>query len=73
MIFIRADGTIARIAANTVPYSLEPVASGEPVTAVLELAGGSAAALGIEEGDRAGWCQVSLSRLRERGWREVEG
>ena len=55
MIFIRADGTIARIAANTMPHSLEPVAVGEPVVAVLEIAGGRAAELGIEEGDRAGW------------------
>lgn len=55
MIFIRADGTIARIAAETVPYSLEPVDSGEPVVAVLELAGGKAAALGIAEEDQVVW------------------
>ncbi len=55
MIFIRADGTIARIAAETVPYSLEPVSSGEPVAAVLELAGGKAAALGISENDLVIW------------------
>ena len=55
MIFIRADGTIARIAAETIPYSLEPVDSGEPVAAVLELAGGKAAALGIAENDVVSW------------------
>jgi uncharacterized protein len=55
IIFIRADGTIARIAANTVPLSLEPVAAGEPVAAVLEIAGGRAADLGIREGDRVSW------------------
>ena len=55
MIFVRADGTIARIAANTVPGSLAPVRSGEPVAAVLELAGGRSAALGIAEGDRVTW------------------
>jgi uncharacterized protein len=55
MIFIRADGTIARIAAETVPYALDKVSSGEPVSAVLEIAGGRAAALGIAEGDRASW------------------
>jgi len=55
MIFIRADGTIARIAADTVPYSLQPVDSGEPVAAVLELAGGKAAALGIAENDVVSW------------------
>lgn len=55
MIFIRQDGTIARIAPETVPYSLDPVSSGEPVTAVLELAGGKAAALGIAEDDKVDW------------------
>src|SRR4030095_16962813 len=33
MIFIRPDGTIARIAENTVPMSLDPVPSLEPVGA----------------------------------------
>ncbi|QTH20690.1 DUF192 domain-containing protein [Rhizorhabdus wittichii] len=55
MIFIRADGTIARIAANTVPEDLTPVGSGEPVAAVLEIVGGGAAANGIAEGDRVEW------------------
>lgn len=55
MIFIRADGTIARIAANTVPHSEQPESSGEPVAAVLELRGGRAAELGIREGDRVRW------------------
>jgi len=55
MIFIRPDGTIARIAARTVPESLALVDSGEPVVAVLELAGGAAAAQGIEAGDRVRW------------------
>lgn len=55
MIFIRADGTIARIAANTVPHSLDPVPSGEPVAAVLEIRGGRAAELGIRPGDRVDW------------------
>jgi uncharacterized membrane protein (UPF0127 family) len=55
IIFIRADGTIARIAENTVPFSEAPVASGEPVAAVLELNGGRASALGIAEGDSVSW------------------
>ncbi len=55
MIFIRADGTIARIEENTVPLSLEPVASLEPVGAVLELAGGRSAELGIKPGDKVTW------------------
>ena len=55
MIFIRADGTIARIAADTVPHSEESISSGEPVAAVLEIKGGRAAELGIREGDRVSW------------------
>lgn len=55
IIFIRADGTIARIAADTVPLSLEPVPSLEPVAAVLEIAGGRSAELGIRPGDTVGW------------------
>ena len=55
MIFIRADGHIARIAANTTPLSLETVPAGEPVAAVLEIAGGRAAELGIREGDSVEW------------------
>jgi uncharacterized membrane protein (UPF0127 family) len=55
MIFIRADGTIARIAAETVPLSFEMVPAGEPVAAVLEIAGGRAAELGIREGDTVDW------------------
>jgi uncharacterized protein len=55
MIFIRADGTIARIEAETLPYSKIPVSSGEPVSAVLELAGGRAEQLGIAEGDKVIW------------------
>jgi uncharacterized membrane protein (UPF0127 family) len=55
MIFIRADGMIARIAAQTVPLSLDQVPSGEPVAAVLEIAGGRSAELGIKAGDRVEW------------------
>lgn len=58
MIFIRSDGTIARIAANTTPLSLEPVSAGETVSAVLEIAGGAAAASGIAEGDRVSWPRI---------------
>ena len=55
MLFIRPDGTIARIAPNTVPMSEELVGVEEPVTAVLELRGGRAAELGIQAGDRVSW------------------
>ncbi len=51
MLFIRSDGTIAHIAENTVPKSLDVVGVNEPVLAVLELAGGSARRLRIRTGD----------------------
>ncbi len=55
MIFVRADGSIDRIAENTIPESLEPVVSGGEVTAVLELTGGTATRLGIDESARVTW------------------
>jgi uncharacterized membrane protein (UPF0127 family) len=55
IVYIRADGTIARIAENTVPFSETPIASGEPVAAVLEVRGGRTAELGIGEGDKVSW------------------
>ena len=55
IIFVRADGTIESIADNTIPYSTTPVASGEPVMAVLELRGGLAAELGLTAGDKVKW------------------
>ena len=54
MVFIRADGTIARIA-TAKPLDLTPVPAGEPVGAVLEIRGGRAAQLGIRPGDRVKW------------------
>jgi uncharacterized membrane protein (UPF0127 family) len=52
MLFIRADGTVARIAADTEPLSTRTISSGEPVLAVLELNAGTAARLGLRAGDR---------------------
>lgn len=55
ILFIRADGTVARIAENTVPFSEALVRSEEPIAAVLEIRGGRAGELGIAEGDRVRW------------------
>jgi len=55
MFFIRGDGSIDRIAENTIPENLEPVVSGGEVAAVLELAGGTAAKLGIDESATISW------------------
>jgi uncharacterized membrane protein (UPF0127 family) len=52
MLFLKADGSIAHIAHNAVPMDETPIDSGAAVKAVLEVNGGTAAALGIREGDR---------------------
>jgi hypothetical protein len=55
MIFIRRDGTIARIAENTEIKSEHIIPSGEQVRAVLEVAGGTAKKYGIAAGDKVGY------------------
>ncbi|NJC05459.1 hypothetical protein GGQ97_001252 [Sphingomonas kaistensis] len=62
IIFVRPDGTIVNIAENTVPLSLEPVASLEAVGAVLELAGGRTAELGIKAGDKVEWVHTAAAQ-----------
>jgi uncharacterized membrane protein (UPF0127 family) len=55
IIFIAPGGRILRIEENTVPLSLDPVGSGDAVEAVLELAGGRSAELGVSPGDKVEW------------------
>lgn len=55
MIFISPGGKILRIEDSAVPLSLDPVPSGGPIEAVLELAGGRSAELGIKAGDQVEW------------------
>ncbi|HXS49385.1 MAG TPA: DUF192 domain-containing protein [Sphingomicrobium sp.] len=65
IIFIRADGTIARITrAKALDETQLP--AGEPVAAVLEIRGGRAAELGIRPGDRVEWGRHQPLRA-ERG------
>ena len=52
MVFIKEDGTIARIADNTKPFSTAIISSGEPVSHVLELNAGIAKQIGAKPGDR---------------------
>jgi uncharacterized membrane protein (UPF0127 family) len=52
MIFIRANGTIAHIAENTVPLSEAIISSRFPVRGVLEVVAGTARRLGIRPGDK---------------------
>ncbi len=53
LLFIKANGTIVRIAAMAKPLSLDNIPSYEPVRAVLEIPGGRAAELGLKAGDKA--------------------
>ena len=52
MVFIKSDGTVARVAENTEPLSTRIIPSGGPILAVLELNAGTAKRLGIKPGDR---------------------
>lgn len=55
IIFIGTDRRVINVAANTVPYSLTPVAAQGMTGAVLELRGGRAAELGIGPGSQVDW------------------
>jgi uncharacterized membrane protein (UPF0127 family) len=55
IIFIGPDHLISNIAANAVPYSLDPIPSSGEAIAVLELNGGRAAELGFTPGARVTW------------------
>lgn len=52
IVFVRADGTIARIADHTTPFSEDMIPSGEEVVAVLEVKAGMMHQLGVRVGDR---------------------
>lgn len=54
IIFIRPDGTIARIT-HAKALDETPLPAGEPVALVLEIRAGRAAELGIREGDHVEW------------------
>jgi uncharacterized protein len=57
ILFIRKDGSIARIGENAVPFSEDNVKSGEPVAAVLEINAGISSKLGIKAGDKVHWAK----------------
>lgn len=52
MIFIRQNGTVAKVAVRTTPFSEDIITSGEPVSHVLELNAGVAALIGLKKGDK---------------------
>ncbi len=51
MIFIKADGTVYRIAEDTVPFSDAAVPSGGPVRYVLEVNAGTSDRISLDPGD----------------------
>jgi uncharacterized protein len=52
MIFITPSGVVTRIAADAEPLSERVIPSGDPCSAVLELNGGTASAIGLKVGDK---------------------
>ena len=64
MLFIRADGTIARIEERAEPLSDRVISSGAPVLAVLEIPGGAAGRLGIKAGDKVQYPTFSGASAR---------
>ena len=52
MVFVRQDGTIAALAENTVPKSLDTISVQEPVRGVIELAAGTVKKLGLKKNDK---------------------
>lgn len=52
IIYIRPDGRVLSVAANAQPLNEMPIPAGGPTKAVLELAGGRAAQIGLMPGDR---------------------
>jgi len=62
MVFIGANGRIAKIAANTVPHSLATVSSDTEVAGILEIRGGEAARRALHVGDAVTWEQPSAAQ-----------
>lgn len=55
LLFVAPGGTIRHIESQAVPLSLDPLLSNGPVEAVVEIAGGRAAEMGIAVGDTVDW------------------
>ena len=55
MLFIDTHGRVSKIIQRAAPLSLQTLSSDNPVSAVLELRGGQAAKLGLQNGDAVSW------------------
>ena len=58
MVFVREDGSVARIERKTTPYSRKVISSGENVTYVLELNAGIARQIGLKRGDKLSFSSI---------------
>lgn len=58
MLFIRNDGTVSSVVANTEPLSLRSISAVEPVSFVLELNAGTTERLRIGPGNQVFWFNV---------------
>lgn len=52
MLFVRHDGTIAKIVTHAEPFNLTPISSDVPVSGVIEINAGEADRLGLKTGDK---------------------
>lgn len=52
LVFVGPDGRVVNVAAEAKPYSRDLIPSAGPAIAVLEIAGGEAARMGLRAGDR---------------------
>lgn len=60
LLFVRTDGSVAKIALEAKPGDPTPIFAEEPVAAVLELCGGETRRLGIAPGARLSWGNACL-------------
>jgi len=65
MLFIRADGHVAKIIERAHPLSEVLLSSDTPVSAVLELKGGEASKLGLRAGDTVTWNRRSKAQAHK--------
>jgi uncharacterized protein len=63
MLFISRTGVVVGIHPNAEPLSLAPIDVGKPSRAVLEVAGGWAAAHGVAAGDRVTYRNIASTKL----------
>ncbi|MFT3968136.1 MAG: DUF192 domain-containing protein [Sphingobium sp.] len=63
LIFVRPDGSVAAVLPGK-PNDLTPISAGEPVSAVIEIASGEAARLGITPGTQVEWGDCTQGRMR---------